>query len=133
MKNIPTKYLKIGGIAFGTIALGVGVIVVIKKITKPTNKQRITKEDKKLKNTSVILGADGYVNVRSSPMVDNENWLRADFTNNLLKKVTSSPVGTILKRVKGKDAYYWYELQLETPIDGKPTGYVREDVVELKK
>jgi len=132
MKQITKKQLKIGGIALGTIVVGVGLVVLIKKMVKPSNKQRISKEDRKLKNTNVNIGSEGYVNVRSSPTIDTKNWLRFDNTTNLLKKVTASPVGKIEKRIKGKDGYYWYQLELVAPINGKATGYVREDAVEIE-
>jgi hypothetical protein len=132
MKQITKKQLKIGGITLGTIVVGIGLIILIKKLAKPSNKQRINRENKKLKDTNVNVGSEGYVNVRSSPTIDTKNWLRLDNTTNLLKKVTASPVGKIEKRIKGKDGYYWYQLELATPINGKATGYVREDAVEIE-
>ncbi|MBL4574819.1 MAG: hypothetical protein JKY51_01805 [Opitutaceae bacterium] len=133
MKAIPKKYLMIGG---GVVLAGLasfGIYKLIQHKKNPSAEKRAKKIEKELVAASVNVGSDGYVNVRSSPKVDNESWTRLDFTTNLLKKETSSPVGTIEKRVKGADGYFWYKLQLEKAIGGKSTGYVREDAVEISK
>ena len=79
-----------------------------------------------------------YTNVRSSAEVDDGslgtvgNWFGIRLTDgNFLKKVTSSPVGTIKKAVTGEDGFGWYEIKLSKSIDGKSTGYVREDAVSF--
>lgn len=127
------KYLMIGGIA--TVVLsgaGFGVYKLIKKKTYNTSSSKQKqKEEKKLITKTVSYGSEGYVNVRSSPKVDNENWGRFDFSHNLIKQVKSNPVGSILSRVKGEDGYYWYKISLSEPVNGKDEGYVREDAVVI--
>jgi hypothetical protein len=131
MKAIPKKYLMIGG---GITLAGIvsfGIYKLVQRRNNPSSERRTKKIEKELMETAVNVGSDGYVNVRSSPKVDNENWTRLDFTTNLLKKVTTNPVGTITKRVKGEDGYFWYKIQLEKTIGKKSTGYVREDAIEI--
>ncbi|MBQ21675.1 MAG: hypothetical protein CMD31_13050 [Flavobacteriales bacterium] len=125
------KYLLIGTIA--TVVLsgaGYGAYRYFKKkgYTTSSSKQK-EKEEEKLLTKTVSYGAEGYANVRSSPKVDNENWGRFDFSHNLIKKVNTNPVGSILERVKGEDGYYWYKISLTVPVNGKNEGYVREDAV----
>ncbi len=133
MKAIPKKYLIIGsGVALAGLASW-GIYKIIQKANNPSAEKRTKKIEKELMSTEVNVGSEGYVNVRSSPKVDNENWRKLDFKTNLLKKETSSPVGTIEKRVKGEDGYFWYKLQLTKAIGGKSIGYVREDAVEISK
>lgn len=80
----------------------------------------------------VSYGSEGYVNVRTSPNVDDNSIWSFDFDNNLLGKVETNPVGKIRKQIKGDDGYFWYEIDLSKPIDGKTTGFVREDAVIIK-
>lgn len=125
------NYLMIGGIA--TVVLSgasYGAYMYFKKkgYNTSSSKQK-KKEEEKLVTKTVSYGAEGYVNVRSSPKIDNENWGKFDFSHNLIKKVSSNPVGSILERVKGEDGYYWYKISLTQPANGKSEGYVREDAV----
>ena len=128
------KYLMIGGIAAVVLsALGFGAYKVIKKKSHNTssNKQK-TKEEQKLIGKLVSYGSEGYINVRSTPKVDNENWGALDFSHNLIKQVKSNPVGSIVERVKGEDGYYWYKISLSKTVEGKSEGYVREDAVTVE-
>ncbi len=133
MKAIPKKYLIIGGGVLLTGLASFGIYKLIKYKNNPSAEKRTKQIEKELIETAVNVGSEGYVNVRSSPKVDNEDWKRLDFKTNLLKKETSSPVGIIEKRVKGEAGYFWYKLQLEKAIGGKSIGYVREDAVEISK
>lgn len=134
MEEKTKKYLMIAGIATVVISgAGFGVFKLLKKksYTTSSNKQK-KKEEQKLMSKQVSYGSEGYVNVRSSPKVDNENWGRFDFFHNLIKQVKSNPVGSILSRVKGEDGYFWYKINLDQPVNGKSEGYVREDAVVVE-
>lgn len=127
------KYLMIAGVA--TVVLsgaGFGIYHLVKKKSyKTSSSKQKKKEEQKLIDRVVHYGNEGYVNVRSSPKVDNENWGRFDFSHNLIQKVSSNPVGNILSRVKGADGYFWYKISLNQPFNGHTTGYVREDAVVI--
>jgi hypothetical protein len=132
MKN--KGYIIIGGISILAIAGSIGYVMYRKK-----QKSTSVKEGKEtgtggytIIGKTVVAGKEGYVNVRTSPEVDNESVWSWDFENNLLGKVTDNPIGTILKSLKGNDGYIWYEVQLNKTIDGKSSGYVREDAVVIK-
>jgi len=134
MEEKTKKYLMIAGIATVVISgAGFGVFKLLKKksYTTSSNKQK-KKEEQKLMSKQVNYGSEGYVNVRSSPKVDNENWGRFDFSHNLIKQIKSNPVGNILSRVKGEDGYFWYKISLDQPVNGKSEGYVREDAVVVE-
>jgi len=81
----------------------------------------------------IHVGSDGYTNVRSSPKVDNESWARLDFKTNLLGKINNNPVGAIQKKLTGEDGYHWFEIELDKPLMGQTTGYVREDAITIQK
>ena len=133
MKAIPEKYLIIGGgVALASLA-SFGIYKLIQQKNNPSTERRVKKIEKELAAAVVNVGSNGYANVRTSPKVDNEDWKRLDFTTKKKKKVTVNPVGTIEKRVKGGDGYFWYKLQLERVVEGKSIGYVREDAVEISK
>ena len=127
------KYLKIGGGVLIAGVLSFGIYKLIIRDTKPDPKKKEEKEEKKLQRKVVHLAGANYVNVRSSPQVDNTRYWKGDFKTNLLAEVDTNPVGEILARVKGSGEYYWYKLKLNTPIKGKTIGYVREDVVVVQK
>ena len=73
---------------------------------------------------------EGFVNVRTTPKVDNFSVF--DWDDNLLGKISVNPVGTVVTKVTGDDGYRWYRINLRLPIDGKKEGYVREDAITLK-
>lgn len=127
------KYIVIGGLAvLGIAIVGFTAEHVIKKIKYKGGGADEEKVEKKMKGKAVSFLSEGYVTVRSSPKIDDENWLRLDVTTNMITKAKSNPVGTILKRVKGEDGYYWFKINLSKPVDGKAEGYVREDAVEVE-
>ena len=126
------NYFKYAGIGLGIIVIGVVVYKVTHKLGQTDKKDRIEKEDKKLKGLQVHYGSEGYVNVRSSPKVDNINYVTFDYTHNLLKQVKTNPVGTISERIKGEDGYFWYKIVLTQAINGQEIGYVREDAVNIQ-
>jgi len=128
------KYLIIGGVAAVVVALaGFGVHKFIKnRKNRTTSGKQKEREEQKLIGKKVHYGSEGYVNVRSSAKVDNENWTSMDFSHNLLTQAESNPVGTILERLKGEDGYYWYKIKLTKPVGGKTEGYVREDAVVVQ-
>jgi|3_EtaG_2_1085321.scaffolds.fasta_scaffold19735_5 hypothetical protein len=66
-----------------------------------------------------FLKEEGFVNVRTEPKIDD---------NLLYKHNEDKAVGEILKSVLGEDNYYWHEVETN-----KGKGYVREDVVNIKK
>jgi hypothetical protein len=76
-----------------------------------------------------------YTNVRSTPELDDGalgTWFGVRLTDgNYMGKVTKSPVGTITKAEEGSDNYTWYKLKLTKSLDGKTTGYVREDAISF--
>ena len=128
------KYLIIGGVAAVVVALaGFGVHKFIKnRKNRTTSGKQKEREEQKLIGKKVHYGSEGYVNVRSSAKVDNENWTSMDYSHNLLTQAESNPVGTILERLKGEDGYYWYKIKLTKPVGGKTEGYVREDAVVVQ-
>jgi len=128
------KYLIIGGVAAVVVALaGFGVHKFIKnRKNRTTSGKQKEREEQKLIGKKVHYGSEGYVNVRSSAKVDNENWTSMDYSHNLLTQAESNPVGTILERLKGEDGYYWYRIKLTKPVGGKTEGYVREDAVVVQ-
>ena len=128
------KYLIIGGVATVVVALaGFGVHKFIKnRKNRTTSGKQKEREEQKLIGKKVHYGSEGYVNVRGSTKVDNENWTTMDFSHNLLTQAESNPVGTILERLKGEDGYYWYKIKLTKPVGSKTEGYVREDAVVVQ-
>ena len=128
------KYLIIGGVATVVLALaGFGVHKFIKnRKNRTTSGKQKEREEQKLIGKKVHYGSEGYVNVRSSAKVDNENWTTMAFSHNLLTQAESNPVGTILERLKGEDGYYWYRIKLTKTVGGKAEGYVREDAVVVQ-
>lgn len=125
------KYIYIGA---GFIALAVAASIayqVIKKKKNVSSGNEIGTGGKSLIGSSVYVGSSGYVNIRTSPKVDNVNVLSLDFDDNVLGKSSESPVGKIIKQVKGDDGYFWYEIELSKSIEGKTTGFVREDAVKF--
>ena len=128
------KYLIIGGVATVVVALaGFGVHKFIKnRKNRTTSGKQKEREEQKLIGKKVHYGSEGYVNIRSSAKVDNENWTSMDFSHNLLTQAESNPVGTILERLKGEDGYYWYKIKLTKPVGGKTESYVREDAVVVQ-
>ena len=75
-------------------------------------------------------GDESFVNVRTSPKVDNLSLF--DWDDNLIGKVEKNPVGNVVSSIIGDDGYRWYRVDLRVPLDGKSEGYVREDAVEIK-
>lgn len=77
----------------------------------------------------------GYTNVRSTPNVDDGalgTWFGVRLTDgNFLGKVSSNPVGKVISSLTGNDGFFWYKLTLAKPINGKTTGYVRQDAVSF--
>tara|TARA_Y100000004_G_scaffold97198_1_gene108791 strand:- start:996 stop:1403 length:408 start_codon:yes stop_codon:yes gene_type:complete len=78
-----------------------------------------------------------YANVRSTAEVDNKSgcvygycW---DDETNLIGKVDSGLIGTIITAVTGEDKLNWYKVNLAKPLNGKTIGFVREDVITIKK
>lgn len=74
-----------------------------------------------------------YTNVRTAPTVD-EGYLGGylfGLGDNMIGKVTKNPVGKIIKAEKGDDDYTWYKIKLSRSIEGKDTGYVREDAISF--
>lgn len=128
------KYLVIGGVATVVVVLaGFGVNKFIRKRkNRTTSVKQKERAERKLIGKKVHYGSEGFVNVRSSSKVDNENWITMDFSHNILTQAESNPVGTILERLKGEDGYYWYKINLTKPVAGKTEGYVREDAVVVK-
>ena len=133
LKKEHQLYIATGGIAVVLGAIGISFYKIYKKIANPSAATRVDKENKQLKNLPVNVGKEGYVNVRSYPKIDNKNYVALDFTDNLLQEVSTNPIGYILERLKGEDGYYWFKIKLETPVNGKSEGYVREDVVIIEK
>lgn len=134
MEEKTKNYVIIGGIATLVLsALGFGVYKLVKKKSHDTtsNKQK-KKEEQKLVGKLIHYGSEGYVNVRSSPKVDNENWGKFDFSHNLIKQVSTNPVGSITERLKGEKGYFWYKIILHKAVEGKTEAYVREDAVVVK-
>lgn len=85
-------------------------------------------------NGQLLYIAKDYVNVRDSAMVDDKfQGSLFDFTDNLIGEVTTNPIGKVISQVTGSDNYTWYKVQLSQPLDGEEIGYVREDVIKLKK
>ncbi len=128
MKPELKQQLLIGTLTLAIVSAGVyGVYRWIRsekhRTRSPKDKE---KSDERLVGQQVHFGEEGYVNVRKEPKIDNTGIL--DRTHNILKKVRTNPVGTIMKRVSGEDGYSWYHIQL---ADSEKTGYVREDAVKL--
>ena len=77
-----------------------------------------------------------YTNVRSSANVDDGalgSWFGVRLTDgNFIGKVTKNPLGVITQAVVGDDEYNWYKIKLNTPLEGKTSGYVREDAISFK-
>ena len=132
MNQVTKQRLIYGGIGLVVLsAIGYGVYKYIdKKSFKTKSTKQKEKELKKLFGVPVNFSTEGYVNVRSSPKVDNKGFM--DYKTNLIAKVSSNPIGTVLDRVKGKDGYFWYKIELRKPVRGITEGYVREDVVDIK-
>lgn len=91
----------------------------------------------------VKLGQQGYVNVRSTPLVPETmnylDWLVTPWEylqdktkSNLIGKVTTNPVGFVSKEEKGADGYLWYRIQLYKPIGETKYAWVREDAVTIE-
>jgi len=124
------KYIIKGSVAVTVLALvGFGLYKLMKNRKTGNSTQR---EEKKLTGMKIHYGSEGYVNVRSSPRVDNENYGAFDFSHNLIGQVDTNPVGTIMERTKGEDGYFWYKVKLTRPLNGKTEGYVREDAVVVQ-
>lgn len=100
------------------------------------------------------VGEQGYANVRSSPelkqismsalmsdwgfykdslFLSKEELQKKYASNNLIGKVTSGKIGDVVSDSTGGRGYVWFRVKLATPIKGKTSGYIREDVVDIKK
>lgn len=76
----------------------------------------------------------GYTNVRSSPKLDDGavgSWFGYRLGGNFIGEATTNPIGTITQSVKGDDEYNWYKIKLTKSLDGKSSGYVREDAISF--
>lgn len=79
-----------------------------------------------------------YTNVRSSPKIEDPSvlgYLGAIFgstpTSNIIGRVTQNPVGVIQQSQTSDDGYTWYLVKLNKNLEGKTTGYVREDAISF--
>ena len=124
----------IGGVATLVVTLaGIALhkFIESRKYRSKSDRQK-EKEEARLIGKKVHYGSEGYVNVRSTPKVDNQNLPVWDFSDNIIAQLQSNPIGTLLERIKGEDGYYWYRIQLTRPVAGKTEGYVREDAVKIQ-
>ncbi len=123
------KQLLIGGISLiATIGGTFGIVKYLKAQKYKTTKSKTKEaEDKKLVERKVYTGDEGYVNIRSAPNIDNKGFF--DNTDNIIRKASSNPVGTIIEKVNGKDGFSWYKIKL---TDSSHVGYVREDAIKIK-
>lgn len=96
-----------------------------------------TQDIGKLLNVSAT---SGFTNVRTSPKIEAPlqsiplpyplNQMVGG-VGNLIGKVEKNPLGRVTKAVKGDDGYTWYKVTLSKSINGKKSGYVREDAVSF--
>jgi len=115
------KRMKSNADAFDTYA---------KEIAKKKEQGKSKNLLKKLKTTNTnLVGKMLYTKpgnlqtyTRTAPVVDNGI---IDNVDNKLR--AASPIGTVIKAVKGEDSKIWYLVKYP---DGSGTGYVRNDVVK---
>ncbi len=157
--------------AAGGVVLLIGGIVAVSQIKKVNFSASNTKVGADKKSEDIVgktlsLGSESYVNIRSTPEIPGSsyncswydplcyarslgsyaaNMVSDESTENILKKSTSNPVGTVEGVVKGADGWNWYKISFTgTSIDfnssgwvgigvttSKEIGYVREDVVTV--
>ena len=128
MNKETKKILIVAGI---TVFVVVGTYTAIKlyqRLNNPSDGDDKGKDEPKEDSKGKFASAKGdFVNVRKSPMVND------GIINNLLKRETENPVGVVLSEEVGLDGYTWYKLRLAKPVGNTNEGFVREDVVTLKK
>lgn len=150
-------------IATGIVAATVGGIIIANKIKKNRwgkgkKRHKDTKFNPKNQIKLALVGEQGYANIRKSPKIDDVSaWETASnplgwFSplgnvvaaeellakhSNLIGKVKSGTIGTIIEERKGDKGHYWVKVKLAKPIKSynKKTynyGWVREDVIRIK-
>ena len=133
------------------VLAGVTILLLTKKKDKGTGGSEKTKckgEDCEQKEVEVpsqaadligkevnVSSKEGYTHIRQTPVIDGTSRCVFDLcylSGNVLAKVDSNPIGTIVDAKIGSDSYLWYKVKPKTVIEGVDTGWVREDAVSFK-
>jgi len=127
------------------VILGVGSILTYRQINKNKDSKEGKTEDDETDGSVVVKPTDfqdkniigkqvrthptlGYTNVRSTAKVDDGYF---GLGSNKIGEVKINPIGVVTGTLAGEDKFTWYIIRLTTPIDGKTTGFVREDAVSF--
>tara|TARA_R110001592_G_scaffold29277_5_gene106327 strand:+ start:1516 stop:1917 length:402 start_codon:yes stop_codon:yes gene_type:complete len=115
--------------------LSIGIPMLLSNKTGDGKKGDLDEGGKNTVKDKEIELVDTYVNIRSSPEVDNKNYCNRwgygyDCVDNIITKWTTKKIGKVLASVK-TDEYYWFKIAIAG--DENNIGYVREDVVKIIK
>ena len=135
MKKI-VKVSIIAGSSFlvlGTLAYLVSKKIKKKQLDKPCRGKDCEEDLAGLE----VYTLGSYANVRSTAEVDDKSGCFGSYCwdneTNLIGKVDSGLIGTIITAVTGEDKLNWYKVNLAKPLNWKSVGFVREDVITVKK
>ena len=148
--NSDTKKIIIAGATVVVLALGTALVVsAVKKKRFQEGRDKRNRDFNPNKQYKVAyVGEQGYANIRSSKTAQGGNiaslsglwdsWtmdtkeLADKYENNLIGKVNTGMIGTVINESADSQGHYWYLVNLTVPLKGKTKGYVRSDVVRIE-